>query len=284
MGNQRRSWPNIIEAIQQVRNGAIGDVHFGKCWYTNRRPPIGRGNKVDVPDYLDWDLWQGPAPREEYRDNIVHYKWHWFWNWGTGEALNNGTHMVDLLRWGMDLDYPTLVQSTGGRYYYNDDWETPDTQIINLDFGNGKSMMWEGHSCNSHPIEGYTVGLMFYGSEGNMLIGGNNSYKQLDLNGKVVKEVKSEIKIDPRNLMNPAQQLDAYHLQNFLDGIRKSATLNADITSGHISTLLVQLGNISQRVGGHSLSVDSTNGHILNNKKAKKLWKRKYEKGWEMKL
>jgi len=96
MGNQRRSWPNVVEGIKELKSGIIGHAYFGKGWYTNNRAPIGVGKQVAVPDWLDWNLWQGPAPRKEYKDNIVHYNWHWFWNWGTGEALNNGTHMVDL--------------------------------------------------------------------------------------------------------------------------------------------------------------------------------------------
>lgn len=283
MGNQRRSWPNVVEAINEIKAGAIGDVHFGKCWYTNARPSIGIGKVVPVPNELDWDLWQGPAPRQSYRDNIIHYNWHWFWHWGTGEALNNGMHMIDLLRWGMNEDYPTEVQSMGGRYYYNDDWETPDTQIINLDFGGRKSMMWEGHCCNPYKIEGESVGVLFYGEKANMLIGGGNSYKIIDKNNKVIKEVKSEIPIDPRNRMNPAQQLDGFHIQNFFDGIRKGGKLNSDITTGHISTLLVQLGNIALR-SKSTLNINPQDGHIMGNKEAQKYWKRTYEKGWEMKL
>lgn len=283
MGNQRRSWPNIIEAIHELKAGAIGKVHFGKCWYTNNRASIGVGKEVPAPNWLDWDLWQGPAPRVSYKDNVVHYNWHWFWNWGTGEALNNGTHMVDLLRWGMDLDYPTMVQSTGGRYYYQDDWETPDTQVISIDFGGKKSIVWEGHSCNSYKIEGSSVGLMFYGDKGNMLITGDNAYKIFDLNNEIIHRVDSQIAIDPRNLMNPAEQLDALHIQNFFDAIRKGTALNSDIDSGHKSTLLVQLGNIAQRAGT-SLSIDPVNGHIQDKVAASKFWKRPYEKGWEMKL
>ena len=148
MGNQRRSWPNIIEGINALKSGAIGRVYFGKGWYTNNRQSIGIGKETAVPEWLNWDLWQGPAPRKNYKDNIVHYNWHWLWHWGTGEALNNGTHMIDLLRWGMGTDYPTKVSSNGGRYRYQDDWETPDTQTINLDFADNTSMSWEGRSCN----------------------------------------------------------------------------------------------------------------------------------------
>lgn len=283
VGSQRRSWPNVIAAINEIKSGTIGKVFFGKCWYTNARQPIGRGKVVSVPSELNWDLWQGPAPREQYRDNLLHYNWHWFWNWGTGEALNNGMHMIDLLRWGMDEDYPTMVQSTGGRYYFEDDWQTPDTQIINLDFGGKKSMMWEGQSCNPYRIEGDSVGALFYGEKANLLLGGGNSYKIIDRNNKVLKEVKSEVEIDPRNRMNPAQRLDAYHIQNFFDGIRKGEKLNADVTTAHVSTLLMQLGNIALRTGS-TLKTDPDDGHILNNKQAQKYWSRKYESGWEMKL
>ncbi len=283
MGNQRRSWPNIVEAINEIKAGTIGNVYFGKSWYTNNRPSIGTGKETGVPEWLDWELWQGPAPRTAYKDNFLHYNWHWFWRWGTGEALNNGTHMVDLLRWGMDLDFPTAVTSTGGRYYYKDDWEAPDTQVINLDFGGKKSMMWEGHCCNPFRIEGEVVGLLFYGEKANLLIGGGNEYKILDHKNQVIKHVTSKIQIDPRNKMNPAQQLDALHIQNFFDGITKGTPLHADILSGHKSTLLVQLGNIAQR-SSERLLVDPSDGHIRNKEAAGKYWARTYEKGWEMKL
>lgn len=283
MGNQRRSWPNVQEGIQALKEGVIGKVHFGKAWYTNNRPSIGIGKEVAVPEWLDWDLWQGPAPRVAFKDNYVHYNWHWFWRWGTAESLNNGTHMVDILRWGMDLEYPTLVTSTGGRYYYNDDWETPDTQVINLEYGKSKSITWEGRSCNGRTIEGSSVGAMFYGSEGSLLITGSDGYTIFDKDNKVVKEQTSKMAIDPRNLMNPAESLDALHINNFFDGIRKSGALNSDIVSGHKSTLSMQLGNISQRVG-RSLRTDEANGRIIRDAEAMEFWGRDYEKGWEMKL
>ena len=170
LGNQRRSFPRVIQGMQELKNGVIGRPYLGKGWYANNRGPIGTGKEVAVPEWLDWDLWQGPAPRKTFKDNIVHYNWHWFWHWGTGEALNNGTHMIDLLRWGMDVDYPVKVSSNGGRYRYQDDWETPDTQVINLDFKEGVSMTWEGRSCNGTLIEGSGAGVIFYGEEGSYVI------------------------------------------------------------------------------------------------------------------
>ena len=92
------------------------------------------------------------------------------------------------------------------------------------------------------------MGAMFYGDNGSLLITGSNAYTVYDLKNKVVKDVQSNIAIDPRNLMNPAEQLDALHIQNFFNAIRKSEPLHSDIASGHKSTLLVQLGNIAQLI------------------------------------
>lgn len=280
MGNQRRSWPKVMEAIAAVHSGAIGRPYFAKTWYSNNRPSIGKGKIVPVPDWLNYELWQGPAPRRPYQDNLIHYNWHWFWNWGTGEALNNGTHMVDLARWGLQVDYPVKVSSAGGRYRYNDDWQTPDTQVINLEFNNNSMITWEGRSCNGQPVEGSSVGVQFYGENGSILIEGGNAYTIFDLKGKIIKAVKHEDLIDPRNLSSPAQELDALHIRNFFDGIRNGAPLRSDIIGGHQSTLLVQLGNIAQRTG-RTLQTDPANGHILNNPEALQLWSREYEPGWE---
>lgn len=280
MGNQRRSWPNVIEGIEALHNGAIGKPYYAKTWYTNNRGSIGTGKPGAVPEWLDFDLWQGPAPRREFKDNLIHYNWHWFWHWGTGEALNNGTHMVDIARWGLKVDFPTQVTSSGGRYRYQDDWETPDTQIINLDYGDGGLISWEGRSCNGRTVEGSSVGVIFYGEEGALQINGDNGYTIYDLKNQVVKEVKHTANIDSRNLISPSQALDALHIQNFFDGIKNGSELRADIMSGHISTLLVQLGNIAQRSGG-LLDIDPLNGHILNHLEARQYWSRTYEPGWE---
>lgn len=283
MGNQRRSWPNVAAGIAELHAGIIGRPYFAKTWYTNNRAPIGVGKKIAVPDWLDYDLWQGPAPRRELKDNLIHYNWHWFWNWGTGEALNNGTHMVDLARWGLQVDYPTKVTSAGGRYRYQDDWETPDTQNIGIEFANKSTISWEGRSCNPFPIEGNTVGVIFYGENGTLVIGGGNAYKAFDLKNNLIREAKNEIKVDTGSLTSPSQTLDAFHLQNFFSAIKSGTPLASDIQSGHKSTLLCQLGNISQRTG-RTLNIDPANGHIINDPGAMKLWTREYQKGWEPKV
>jgi predicted dehydrogenase len=283
MGNQRRSWPNVMAAIRELHAGAIGRPYFAKTWYANNRGTIGKGNPAAVPEWLDYDLWQGPAPRRPYMDNLIHYNWHWFWHWGTGESLNNGTHMVDLARWGLQADYPVKVTSAGGRYRYKDDWETPDTQIIDIEFPNDTMLSWEGRSCNGKSVEGETAGVVFYGEEGTLQIDAGNTDRVFDRSGKTVKEVRNDIRTDALDRTGPGMELDALHIRNFLDGIKDKARLNSDIEGGHKSTLLMQLGNIALRTG-RTLRIDPSNGRILNDRDAMKLWSREYEKGWEPKL
>jgi predicted dehydrogenase len=279
MGNQRRSFPTLIQAVKEVKEGAIGNAYFGKAWYANNRKSIGKGAKVPAPSTLDFDLWQGPATRAEYRDNLVHYNWHWFWNWGTGEACNNGTHEIDCCRWFLGVDYPTKVTSSGGRYAFQDDWETPDTQVATFEFGN-KSITWEGRSCNNFPVEGAGRGFIIYGDKGTLVNGGGGDYKIFDEKNKLVKEVKSESGADPTNPVSASGNLDLYHFDNFVKAVRGEAKLTSPIDEGHKSVLLCHLANISQRTSS-TLFCDPTNGHIRDNKKAEALWKREYAKGWQ---
>ena len=283
VGTQRRSWPNCVAAIEELKSGAIGEVHYAKSWYSAARKSIGVGKVVPVPEHFNWDFWQGPAKRGPvYKDNLIHYNWHWFWHWGTGEALNNGTHFVDLLRWGLDLRYPTRVTSVGGRYHYtDDDWETPDTQLISFQFGDKAYISWEGRSCNNTVVDGSTSGVAFYGDKGLALyMDGGNSYQIRDTKGKVVKDVQSQLTFTPGDLFNPSGKLDSFHFQNWLDAIRgKTSTLNAPLEEGCISTQLMQLGNIAQRVG-HSLDIDPETGRIVDDPLALQFWAREYEPGW----
>ncbi len=282
LGTQRPSWPNVQKALKSIHDGVIGRVYYAKGWYTNNRASIGHGKWVAVPKGFNYDLWQGPAPREPYRDNIQPYNWHWFWNWGTGEAGNNATHFVDLMRRGMKCNYPTNVQSSGGRYRYNDDWQTPDTQVMTYQFPNNTMMEFESRSCNGRNVEGSGVGAAFYGEKGTLVLNGWNAYKIYDLDNKLLKEVKNTSKrVASGSTVDPAQTLDGRHIQNFFDGIRHDAPLNAEIEKGYKSTLLVLLGNIAVRSGNISFKTNPENGHILDNEEANKYWKRDYQKGWE---
>jgi len=283
VGSQRRSFPTLIQAVKEVRGGLIGNPYMAKSWYTNSRKSIGIGKVIPVPSTLDFDLWQGPAPRKDYKDNLIHYNWHWFWNWGTGEACNNGNHEIDCCRWFLGVDYPTKVTSAGGRYAFKDDWETPDTQIASFEFGDQKTITWEGRSCNSYPVEGSGRGFIIYGDKGTLVNYGGGDYKVYDTTNKLVKEIKADFKSDPNNTVSASGDADMYHQLNFIESIRGDAKVTAPIQEGHKSVILCHMANISQRTGS-TLNCDPKDGHIIGNKDAEKLWGRSYEKGWEMKL
>jgi predicted dehydrogenase len=284
MGNQRRSFPTMHEAMELLHGGIIGKLVFAKAWYTNKRGSIGHGKPAPVPEWLDYELWQGPAPRRPFVDNLVHYNWHWRWHWGTGEALNNGTHEVDVCRWALGVDWPTRVSSNGGRYFFQDDWETPDTQVIAWDYADGRTITWEGRSCNDFPVEKLDRGALVFGTKGSALLEGAN-YTIYDGNKKVIKSAKGDMEAaDPTNTVSASGiKLDQLHVKNFLDCVRTGSTPNSPITEGHKSVAMLHIGNIAWRMG-RQLNCDTSNGHIQNDEAAAALWQREYEPGWEPKV
>jgi predicted dehydrogenase len=280
MGNQRRSWPRVQEAIAELHGGAIGNAYYARAWYTNPRQSIGFGKEVAVPEWLDFELWQGPAPRAAFKDNLIHYNWHWFWNWGTGEIVNNGVHFLDLARWGLNVDYAKKAYSSGGRYHFKDDWQTPDTQTASFDF-EGKSILWEGRSCNKRGINDMGSGVSFHGENGTLELL-DNSYKIYDNANKLVKsaEPTSNTVVDQRGA---GFDMDIAHFTNFTNAITKGEQLISPYQEIVKSVMLCHLGNISYRTG-RALELDNSNGRIKNDKEAMKLWSREYEKGWEPKM
>ena len=268
MGSQRRSWPWVIEAINRLRTGELGQVFFARAWYNNLRPSIGHGKTVPVPDWLDYSLWQGPAPERPYVDNLVHYNWHWRWHWGNGELGNNGIHALDLARWGLGVDYPVRVTCGGGRYHYHDDQETPDTYVTTFDFGD-KGATWDGHSCDARGFEGAGFGVTFYGEKGTLVMAGNN-VKIFDQKNTLLSETKGA-------------GGDAVHFANFMDAIREGNPLNAEIEEGVKSTLLCHLGNIAYRTG-RTVNLDPKTHRIANDRDAMRLWSREYRRDWEPKV
>jgi len=279
MGNQQRSSPFTRKLIHQIHEGLIGDVYFGKAWYTNTRDSIGIGKEVPVPGYLDWDLWQGPAPRRAYKDNIHPYNWHWFWHWGTGETLNNGTHEVDICRWALNVDYPNKVTASGGRYHFQDDWEFYDTLITNFEYEN-KMITWEGHSCNG---QGYQSGrgAALHGTKGAVTIN-RKGYKVYNLQKELIEDYQTDQSSETADLMS-RDSMTQLHIKNFINGIRLGEKLRSPIDDANKSVTILQLSNIAWKFD-RELHLNKKNGHIKNDSEAMGMWSREYEKGWELKI
>ncbi len=281
MGNQQRSAKTSILAVKEIKEGIIGDVYKGEAYYSNNRGSIGIGNKIDVPKTLDWNLWQGPAPRTTYKDNIHPYNWHWFRNWGTGEIHNNGTHEIDICRWALGVDLPQSVTSFGGKHTFNDDWQFVDNQQVTYKFNDDKFITWTGHSRGKIQPKQPGRGATIYGSKGTITLS-RNAYNLYALDGSLIKSEKEESESATTNTRGDGQ-LDVSHVGNFFNAIRKDISLNSDIKDASISTMLCHLGNMAQDAG-ETLKINTKTGKVLNNKKAMKNWKREYEKGWEPKL
>ncbi|HEX4682999.1 MAG TPA: Gfo/Idh/MocA family oxidoreductase [Gemmatimonadaceae bacterium] len=278
LGTQRRSGPRFFEAIHALGTGIIGKPYLARTWYANTRVGIGKGKPAPVPKELDYALWQGPAPRTPYRDNVVHYNWHWFKRWGTGEICNNGTHEIDVARWLLGVDYPITVDSVGTRNHFDDDWEFPDTQDATYEFEGGKTIVWHGQSCNGLPMYDRGRGTMILGTNGSMIID-QDGYVITDLKGKTMKDATVTQAGDPLNTVGD-DVLTKLHMQNFLDAVRTGAKLNAPIADGAKTGMLCHLGTIAHQTG-RKLRVDPATGHIVGDADAMAKWERTYEKGWE---
>ena len=250
MGNQQRSATTSIQAIKDIQEGIIGRTYYAKAWYSNQRGSIGKGKPSDVPEWLDWELWQGPAPRKEFMDNYVHYNWHWFWHWGTGESCNNGTHEIDICRWALGVDYPNKVTSNGGRYHWqDDDWEFWDTQLCSFEFDGDKMINWEGRSCNPNQLYEKGRGSIIYGTEGTIILD-RGGYEAFDNDGNLIKYMKEVGRSATLDTVG-AGDLDTLHMQNFLNAVRDGEALHSPIREGHKSVLLCSPCQYCARIRNH---------------------------------
>jgi predicted dehydrogenase len=276
MGTQQRSAAHVIEIVDKIHSGLVGNAYYAKAWYSNTRKSIGFGKPVPVPPQLDWELWQGPAPRRPYTDNIHPYNWHWFRNYGTGEALNNGTHEVDVCRWALGVDYPQRVTSSGGRYHFKDDWQFYDTLVTSYEYP-GKMISWECKSCQGMKFYGRDRGVAIMGTTGSVVVD-RGGYEIYDLQGNKTSEVISNVAAPSADRIG-SDSMTIAHFTNFIDAIRKGEKLNAPIDIGNVSVTTLQLSNIAWEVN-RELQIDPSDGKILHDPQAMKLWGRDYEKGW----
>ena len=281
MGNQQRSAVTTIQAMSDIRNGIIGEAYKGEAYYSNNRGSIGIGKEIPVPETLDWELWQGPAPRKNYKDNIHPYNWHWFRNWGTGEVHNNGTHEIDICRWALNEELPERVTSVGGKYTFQDDWEFVDNQQVTFQYPKNKFITWTGHSRGLIQPKRPGRGVTIYGSKGVIQLD-RNFYKLFDLGGNLIKSV-FENAVSQTTDTRGQGQLDVNHVENLFNAIREEKSLNAEIKDASISTMLCHLANMAQDAG-ETLYIDRKSGKVLNNAMVMKNWKREYAMGWEPKI
>jgi predicted dehydrogenase len=212
-----------------------------------------------VPAGVDYDLWLGPAPKRPFNPNRFHYQWHWNWDYGTGELGNNGIHALDVARWLLGVEAPVRIACGGGKYFYDDDQQTPDTQVATFDFAN-TCIVWEHRIWSRTGVAGQDWGVMLYGEKGTLVF---------DKKGWHVE--------DGIEASDKAADLEKPHLRNFLDCIKDSKRPHADIEEGHKSTRLCHLGNIALRVG-RTLRFDEATETLVGDPEANRLLRRWHRK------
>ena len=279
MGNQQRSASESIQIIKEIHNGVIGIPYEAVAFYTGDREAVPVPRKAPAPDGLDWDLFQGPAPRIAYLDDTWNYNWHWYgWNFGTAESGNNGTHELDVARWALQLQYPEkVIVEASKRHFADDGWTMYDTMDATFKFPGEKIIRWNCKSRNNYPTYGSGRGTIIYGTEGTVYVD-RDGYKLFNRIGKLTRDSRSAGK-EAGTALGGGGDMTTNHMINFFEAIRGKVKQNSPIDEGVKSTLLCHLANISYRVG-KPLDVNSENGRI-NDKGAMKFWSREYEPGWE---
>lgn len=241
VGSQSRSMPFRRQAIDLLRAGIIGDIYMAKGNCFKRRKSIGKAAVEPVPAGIDWDQFLGPAPMRPFTMNRFKYNWHWFWDTGNGDIGNQGAHELDFARWALGKNMPRAVSCTGGKFAYDDDQETPNTQLATFDYGT-QQLVFDVRGLPTPPEEAVMIGDIIYGTEGFMAAdwAGFRVFKGDD------KQPVQEFKVDAKDAYDTAP-----HLDNFVKAVRsrRREDLNAEVAEGVASANLAHLANISYRVG-----------------------------------
>jgi len=236
-GTQSRSNPDMCHAIAAIHSGKLGKLLIarGLCYKT--RPSIGFKPVKQPPPELDFNLWLGPAPEQPYHENLVHYNWHWFWDFGNGDIGNQGVHQMDVARWAIaGATLPRSVVSLGGRFFYKDQGQTPNTQIAVFDYGETQ-LIFEVRHVRNDTYRGVDVGNIFHLESGTIV--GSKYYP--------IGSSKPAPLPDVDVPLGPGKGPFA----NFIEAVRsrKTSDLNAPVMEGHYSSALCHLANISYRLG-----------------------------------
>ena len=277
LGTQSRSGAHFLACMEYLKTGALGKVRFAKGWESARQGSIGNPPDSQPPAGVDYDFWLGPAPLRPFNRVRFHGNWRWFFDYGTGDLGNDGVHRLDYGRWALQTaaaaqgetvpDLPRAVSAHGGKYYFDDAQEWPDTMMVTYDFAPGYLMTYEMRVWNAYPLHEESEGAAVHGDNGYVVIG-NSRWRAYDGRGKLVKEEKGGAG-------------DLTHVRNFLDCMRSRGKPAADLeTIGHPSSLLCHLGNAAWRAG-RTLRFDSATYTFTGDADANQyLTRPEYRKPW----
>ncbi|MEQ8848963.1 Gfo/Idh/MocA family oxidoreductase [Botrimarina sp.] len=271
-GTQSRSRPAIRDAIARLREGVIGEVLVAKAWNIQHRGSIGHASPTGPPEGVDYDTWVGPAEWLPYQENRFHSDWHWWWNFGTGDIGNDGAHEIDYARWGLGVDaLPTRVNATGGKLYYDDDQQCPDTATCAFEYAGAegkpaKQLLFEMRLWSTNYPMNCDSGAEFYGTEGQMFLSKRGKLRIVGPRNEPIEEKRF------------GREKGFAHLDNFLAAVRGEAELNAPLIEAHRSVGPIHLANAAIR-SGQSFSFDPVNERVIDADAAAAYLSRSYREG-----
>ncbi len=274
-GTQVRSTTMMIDAVKLLHQGIIGDVKICKAWNIQKRGSIGKRQPSSPPATLDYDNWVGPAEFIPYQANRTPSGWHWWYHFGTGDMGNDGVHDIDYARWGLGVDtHPSLVTATGGKFFFDDDQQFPDTQLVSFQYpGNGRTgdqkiLVYEQRLWSTNYPHNVDSGVEFYGTRGQMFLSRRGKIAVYDNRNQ-------RIQVD----VTPEAQNAEKHVANFLHCVRTNTIPNGDIALGHLTTSLCHLGNVATRLG-RSFQFDPKSEQVVDDTEADRLMSRTYRNHW----
>ena len=272
VGTQARSTSTVMNAMKLLKDGAIGDILTAKVWNSQKRRDIGKQQPSTPPKELDFDTWTGPASARPYQSNMLPGSWRWFYDFGCGDMGNDGVHNLDVAVWGLGVTtHPTTIAAIGGKYFFDDDQQFPDTQNVLFEYapnaaGHKQQLLFEQRIWAPYRQEGYENGNAFYGTKGLLVMGHTVGWQLFGPQNKLIDS------------QTGSTDLPAHH-RNFFDCIKSGNSPHADISIGHLSASLTHLGNIATRVG-RLLKFDPANERILEDSEAQGLVRRQYREHW----
>lgn len=281
-GVQLRSSPAVNEAIDLLRDGYIGKVYMARGLVFRWRPSIGNQGFEPVPDGIDYDLWTGPAPKRPFTRNLVHYNWHWHWDYGNGDVGNQGIHETDLCMWGLDVGLPNQITSMGGKFLWDDAKEVPEVLTSVYKYDDDKIIQFEVRHWCTNTEEGVTVGNIFYGDKGVLVVDGYDSYKTYLGRDRTPGKEGKDGGPAATGYNRGAGGTDG-HFANFIEAVRKhdKSILNGPVETAHLSSGLAHLGNIAYRLG-RVLNFNPESETFINDPEADSMLTRNYRPGYEV--
>ena len=280
VGIQSRSSPHHAQAYDYIRSGKLGKVCVVKSWESTRQRNLGFPPDQPVPPGVDYDMWLGPAPERPFNPLRFHGNWRWFFDYGTGDLGNDGVHRLDYALRGLNaaregrgqkpVGLPLAIAASGGKYFFHDAQEWPDTLHVTYDYP-GATLVYELRIWTRYPIEGEHEGAAVYGENGYVVIG-NGRWRAFDAGGKPTGDGGESVN---RIHHDPA------HKKNFLECIRSRAKPVCDIEIGHVTSFLCHAGNVAWRVG-RKLRFDKTTHSFGMDGEANRLLGRSYRQKWAL--